>query len=207
MPLSSTHRSGRSRAEVPGRGRSVFWLDQARALSLRRPSQLLSSQVSTALASQRGQRVCQITDDPPAWWREARRLPKSDDQVVCPAKCNRNRDGLLDPWTPFPTRGSPSVPTAGRPVQWPVFGLADVLTDRSVSRPEVVAESGTAQDVREAGHGDGLGIAAPRSAPSSKAPSAVAAFDGQPGCGFAESELGESRSTSTVQACTLSSHR
>ncbi len=50
----------------------------------------------------------------------------------------------------------------GRAVQWPVFGLADVLTDRSVSRPEVVAESGTAQDVREAGHGDVLGIAAPR---------------------------------------------
>jgi hypothetical protein len=163
MPLSSTHRSGRSRAEVPGRGRSVFWLDQARALGLRRPSQLLSSQVSTALASQRGQRVCEITDDPPAWWREARRLPKSDDQIVCPAKCNRNRDGLLDPRTPYATRGSPSGPTAGRAIQWPGFSLADKLTDRSVSRPAVVADSETAQDVSEADHGDGLGTAAPRS--------------------------------------------
>jgi hypothetical protein len=52
---------------------------------------------------------------------------------------------------------------AGSAVQWPVFGLADVSTDRSVSRPEDVAESGTAQDVSEAGHGDGLGLAAPRS--------------------------------------------
>jgi hypothetical protein len=123
MPLSSTHRSGRSRAEVPGRGQSVFWLDQARALSLRRPSQLLSSQVSTALASQRGQRVCQITDDPPASWREARRLPKSDDQVVCPAKCNRNRDSLLDPGTGSGNTGSgDTIPNSGLafgPDGWP----------------------------------------------------------------------------------------
>ena len=96
----------------------------------------------------------------------------------------------MDPRTPYPTRGSPSGPTAGRAVERPVSGLADVLTDRPVSRPEVIAESETAQDVSEAGHGDGLGIAAPRSVPSSKAPSAVAAFHGRPGCGFAESRLG-----------------
>jgi hypothetical protein len=52
---------------------------------------------------------------------------------------------------------------AGRAVHWTVFGLADVLPDRSVSRPDVVAESGTAPDVNEAGQRDGLGIAATRS--------------------------------------------
>jgi hypothetical protein len=58
-----------------------------------------------------------------------------------------------DPGTPYPTRDSPSVLTAGRAIQWQVFGLADVLTARSISRPEVVAESGTAQDVSEAVRG------------------------------------------------------
>jgi hypothetical protein len=96
------------------------------------------------------------------------------------------------PGTPNPTRGLPSGPTSCRAVLWPVVGLADLLTDRSVSRPEVVviAESGTAQDVSKAGHGDGLGIAAPRSVQSSKAPSAVVAFHGRPGYGFAESRFG-----------------
>jgi hypothetical protein len=71
--------------------------------------------------------------------------------------------GTGDPRTRYPTRGSPSGPTTGRAVQRPVFDLADVSTDRSVSRPEVIAVSGTAQDVSEAGHGDGRGIAVSRS--------------------------------------------